>query len=88
MKEEVKNEQELFTDEEIVKVMEAFDEAVAMDGIDCIIYSVTTREGKIRSHVRGMKFNVMLALLSVIEGNDITIKELEKFQLIREIMKK
>lgn len=88
MKEEFKNEQELFTDEEIVKVMEHFDEDVAMDGIDCIIYCVSTRDGKIHSHVRGMKFNVMLALLSVIERNDITIRELERFQLIKSIMEK
>lgn len=86
MKEEVKNEQELFTDEEIVKVMEKFDEAVALDGIDCIIYGVATREGRVRSHVRGIKLKVILCILSIIDESNITLEDLAKFKMLKSIM--
>lgn len=88
MEEQISNEKELFTDEEIAKVMEDFDESVAIDGIDCIIYGVTTREGRVRSHVRGMKLNVILCILSIIDENNITLGDLARFKILKSIMGK
>lgn len=80
MEKEISNEKELFANEEIIEVMQNFDEAVAMDELCCIIYCVAAKNGNVRSHVRGKKINAILCILSILENNNITIKDLEMFK--------
>lgn len=88
MEEKISNEQDLFTEEEIVKVMEDFGEAVAMDELCCIIYCVATKQGKVSTHVRGSRLNVMLCLLSILENTGITIEDLKLFKIFKDMTEK
>lgn len=88
MKKETTNEMRLFTDEEIVKVMEDFDEAMSMDRIDCAVFSVSTQDGRVISRVKGFGLNVMLCVLSILEDNVITIEDLKSFKLFKDMIEK
>lgn len=88
MEKETTNEMRLFTDEEIVKVIEDFDEAMSMDRIDCVVYSVSTQDGRILSRVKGFGLNVMLCVLSILEDNGITIEDLKSFKLFKDMIEK
>lgn len=88
MEKETTNKMRLFTDEEIVKVMEDFGEAMKMDRIDCVVFSVSTQDGRILSRVKGFGLNVMLCVLSILENNDITIEDLMSFKLFEDMIEK